>query len=415
MSSHPQIPPKFEDIVERHMSGDVDGAIIGYRRDRRSRSRTRKCLALAGGRGPSKGSACAGLRSDRRRDRGSKTMSRIITAISGGCWYLSTALRRQRQLSVQAVSLDGTHAKARGNLAGVLRQSGSFVEAAAQATEAARLAPDDPEALNNLGNALKDVGRVDDAVAAYDAAIEAAPDYALAHWNRSLAQLLAGDLRAGFDEMAWRWKWQGFPGRRRDFDADLWDGSPLDGKTILIHAEQGLGDAIQFARYGALVMALAKETGATTDGKVVMECPGALVPLVQDQGLADEVIAAGTLLPLFDMHAPFLDLPQILGTDLGSVPNTVPYLSAGAGAIDTWRERIDGAGLKVGINWCGNSDSPVERFRQLPLADFAAMFQMPGVAWYSLQKGPGVVRINRRLTNLVSSIPAKGRWRKPRR
>lgn len=290
----------------------------------------------------------------------------------------------------RALEIDAGHARSLSNLAGVLRSRGDF-DAALEAAGAAvaqgeAVAGDggegDAEAHNNLGNAFKDCGRVPDAVASYRRAIELAPDFALAHWNLSLALASLGQLPEAFMEMAWRWQWSGFPAPRRDFAVPAWRGEPVEGSNILLHAEQGLGDAIHFVRYAPLVQRL----GA----RVIVECPAALAPLAAAAGIADEVIAAGDALPPFDRHAPFLDLPRIFATSLENLPAEVPYLAVDQALRDAWREKLGALdGLKVGLNWLGNSDSPVERFRGLPLGGLAPLAEVAGVSWVSLQKGPG--------------------------
>lgn len=282
----------------------------------------------------------------------------------------------------RAIELDARHAKALANLAGIRRGQGRFEDAVALAERAVAAGPEDAETHNNLGNALKDLGRAEDAVTAYARAVDLAPDYALGHWNLSLALLLSGRLEEGFAEMAWRWRWSGFPAPRRDFAQPLWQGEALDGRCVLLHAEQGLGDAIQFLRYAPLVRA--------RGGGVVIEVPQALVPLADPAGLADRVLAPGGDPGPFDCHAPFLDLPRIFATSLHTIPAEIPYLAPDPARRAHWQERLGAApGLKVGLNWCGNPKIAVERFRRLPVDALAPLFAVPGVRFYSLQKGPG--------------------------
>ncbi len=282
----------------------------------------------------------------------------------------------------QAVRLTPTHAKALANLAGALRGRGLFDEALDLARRAVAAAPDDPETQNNLGNALKDAMQPAEAVASYDRALALKPDFALAHWNRALAMLTLGDYAQGFDELAWRWRWSGFPTRPRDYTAPLWTGQDIAGKTLFLYPEQGLGDAIQFVRYAALARALG--------GHVIIEAPGGLAPLAARSKLADQVVAPGEVVPHFDLHAPFLDLPHLFATTLETIPAITPYLVADAAHVQSLRARTAGrGGLRVGFNWTGNPLSPVERFRNLPITAAAPLARLSGIDWIGLQKGSG--------------------------
>ncbi len=286
-----------------------------------------------------------------------------------------------------ALEIDPSHGKALSNLAGLLRRKGDFAAAVDYAKRAVRSNDSDAEAHNNLGNALMDCGRdqewLDDARESYRQAIQLQPDYALAHWNLSLALLAAGRLKEGFEEMAWRWHWSGFPAKRRHEDKPaLTEETNLTGKRVLIYAEQGLGDAIHFVRYARSI----RDQGAT----VIVECPESLAPLVQAAEIADVVIADVEDPPPFDTQAPFLDLPRICRTGSENLPDASPYLSVDQSIASAWREKIEKYdGLRVGLNWCGNPDSPVEKFRQLSAPVLEPLAAVEGVTWFSLQKEPG--------------------------
>ena len=188
---------------------------------------------------------------------------------------LGIALKDQGQLVEavaeyqQALRLKPDHAEAHNNLGNALQDQGQLAGAVAHYQQALRLKPDYAEAHNNLGNALQDQGQLAEAEAHYQEALRLRPDYANAHWNRALAWLLAGDFERGWPEYEWRWQWKDFPSSKRSFSQPLWDGSSLAGRTILLHAEQGLGDTIQFIRYAPLV----KSSGGT----VILECQPALL------------------------------------------------------------------------------------------------------------------------------------------
>lgn len=284
----------------------------------------------------------------------------------------------------QAIRIAPTGGKALANLAGLLRTRGALDEAFDLSARAVAMAPGDAEVQNNLGNVLKDVARLDDALAAYDRAIALRGDFALAHWNRALALLTLGRYPEGFAELAWRWRWGGFPAKPRTYPAPLWNGGDIHGRTLFIYPEQGLGDTIQFVRYAALAQAC----GA----RVIVEAPADLAPLIERANIADIVTTddATAIVEGFDFHAPLLDLPHRFAVSLDVVLAPPSYLVADPARIAELRVATPGAGgLRVGINWSGNPNSPVERFRSLPLDALAPFADLTGVDWISLQRGPG--------------------------
>lgn len=375
------IDARMNDAMQRHRAGDVDGAIGTYRELVELEPENGDLWHLLGVAVHQKGNA--GL-----------AAQLIETAISLNAeapdYYANLAMVRRAMddddaaeaALRRAIDIDPGHGRSHSNLAGVLRSRGDFKGALRSSETAVALNAEDAEAHNNLGNALKDCGRPADAVASYRRAIAINADFALAHWNLSLALASMGELQDAFTEMAWRWQWSGFPAPMRDFAAPAWRGEAIEGATILVHAEQGLGDAIQFVRYAALVRG--------RSARVIAECPRSLAPLVEAANLADAVIRAGDALPKFNVHAPFLDLPRIFETSLETIPAQTPYLAVVETLGAQWRQKLEHlAGLKVGLNWLGNPESPVERFRGLPLDGLGPLAAIPGVSWVVLQKGPG--------------------------
>ena len=281
----------------------------------------------------------------------------------------------------QAIALQPADIKAHSNLGNALCDKGQLDEAIAVHRQAIALKPDYPEAHYNLGTALNEKGELDQAVATYSQAIALKPDYPGAHYNRAHALLKLGDLAAGFAEYEWRWKCADFAGARRHFTQPQWDGGPLEGRTILLHAEQGFGDAIQFIRYLPLV--------ARCGGKIIIECHPELQRLLQTAAADSPVVATGHTLPAFDLHCPFLSLPRLFGTNLTNIPKDVPYLHANAADVEVWRKRLadQSASLKVGLAWAGRPTHQNDRNRSLKLGTFAPLAQLAGVRFVSLQKG----------------------------
>jgi Flp pilus assembly protein TadD len=277
----------------------------------------------------------------------------------------------------QAVRLQPNHLEAHNARGAVLVRLGRLAEAEESARHVLRLKPDHAGAHNNLGVALTYQGKYAEALADYEQVLRLRPNDPGAHKNRAMVWLLQGDYERGWPEYEWR---------RRCADSSVhelprptWDGGPLAGRTILLHAEQGLGDTLQFIRYAPLV----KERGGT----VIVECPAPLLPLLAGCPSIDRLVARGADLPPFDVQAPLLSLPALFRTTLASVPASVPYLFAEPGRREHWRRELAGPGFKVGINWHGNPKNPTDRYRTIPLHHFEALAALPGVRLFSLQKG----------------------------
>ena len=238
---------------------------------------------------------------------------------------------------------------------------------------------EEPDLLYNLGNIFKDQHRADEAVAAFQRALELKPDY---HWARvhlAFALLLKGDYPAGWREYEQRWKIPLFGERSCGFSAPAWDGSPIEGETVLLFAEQGFGDTLHFARYAGIVAAMGC--------RVVFTCQPHLARLMKTLKGADEVIAQGDPLPDFDRYAPLLSLPHLLGTTLDTIPADVPYLAAEPGLAEKWAGRLSGApGLKVGIAWSGTAEMRGNPARGCPLSQFRPLLDNPDINLFSLQK-----------------------------
>ncbi|MGD0768694.1 MAG: tetratricopeptide repeat-containing glycosyltransferase family protein [Tepidisphaeraceae bacterium] len=285
---------------------------------------------------------------------------------------LGSALNKKGQLDEaiaayrQAIALNPKLAEAHNNL-GVVRYKGQLDEAIASYRRAIALSPNFAEAHNNLGTGLQEKGQLDEAVAAYRQAIAHKPNYAEGHSNLAKALLLRGDFEEGWPEYEWRWKVQDFPSPRRGFSQPLWDGGELTGRAILLHAEQGLGDTIQFIRYLPRVV--------QRGGKIILACQAELQRLFHAMAGEYQIVAFGQPLPAFDLHCPLPSLPHVLGTTLGDIPQTVPYLSPEPALVEAWSRTL-GAGdgqLRVGLAWAGNPQFESDRTRSLNLQQLAPL------------------------------------------
>jgi tetratricopeptide (TPR) repeat protein len=284
----------------------------------------------------------------------------------------------------QATHLRPSFVDAHNNLGLALADLGCHDEAMACYEEALRLDPHHAPALANLGSACRETGRLEEAIAWYEHALRLEPNSPSTHWNLGLACLHRGDFERGWQEYEWRWRKP--RAGLRPFREPCWDGGPLAGRTFLLWCEQGLGDVLQFVRYAPLL----KARGA----RVVLECPGLLVPLLRTLPGVDQFVAEGEPLPPFDVHVPLLSLPQRLGTTLATVPAEVPYLSADAALVARWRPRLEAAsGFRVGICWQGNPHHKWDRHRSVPLHRFLPLAEIQGVRLVSLQHGPGVEQL----------------------
>jgi tetratricopeptide (TPR) repeat protein len=276
----------------------------------------------------------------------------------------------------RALALAPDHPEARNNLAVVLVDLDRPEEAAGHYRQVLAQQPNRAETHNNLGIALERQGGYAEAIACYDRALILAPNYAEAHFNRAHALLATERFDEGWREYEWRFAVARY---ERGFDRPLWSGEPLAGQTILIHAEQGFGDTLQFVRYIAAV--------AGCGGRVVLEAPQLLVRLLRTTAGIVDVVAAGDPLPDFDCHCPLLSLPRVFNTGLATIPAAVPYLSLPAETSAAWAGRIATApGLRVGVAWSGSLVGVVDR-RPIDLRLLQPLSQIPGVSWFSLQVG----------------------------
>ena len=284
-----------------------------------------------------------------------------------------------------SIELKCDSAEAYLNRGNALMEFNSFDEALASYDKTIKLKPDYADAYSNRGIALSNLKRYAEALESYDKAIKLKPDLTDSYLNKSLILLLLQDFKNGWQAYEWRWKSKQKKSNR-DFVQPLWLGvESLLNQTILIHAEQGLGDTIQFCRYAALV----KKLGA----RVLLEVPKSLMVLLKDLEGVDILLEQGKPLPDFDFHCPLLSLPLAFKTELQTIPFPKSYLKADQNKINQWQKRLNLNGFKVGLVWNGGfrANQPelwdINERRNIPLKILAQKLNSIKVNYFSLQKG----------------------------
>jgi tetratricopeptide (TPR) repeat protein len=283
----------------------------------------------------------------------------------------------------KAIDLNPYLPQAFYNLGNVFKEKGQIEEAVEQFQKALELDPNFAETYNNLGMIYKETGELGKALLMFQKAWEVKPGFAEAKWNMGLACLLGGNFLEGWEGYEWRWEKGDYKKYKRPFSKPLWNGEDISRKTILLHAEQGYGDTLQFIRYVPLV--------AERSGRVWVECPRDLVNLLGDLVGGKQVITRGDPLPEFDFHCPLMTLPKVFGTTLDSIPSKNPYLKADPDLKRSWQERInsDPLNFKIGLVWSGNPEHLNDRNRSCSFETLSPLFQIQKVQIFSLQKGEG--------------------------
>ncbi len=238
------------------------------------------------------------------------------------------------------------------------------------------------ELQNNLGNGLCELGMWEEGISAYRQAITLAPEYVEAHWNLAQALLTTGRMEEGFAEYEWRWRKPDFSSPVRHAPTPVWDGSELRGQTMLLHAEQGFGDAIQFIRYVPLV----KERGA---GVILVECQPQLVEIFRTVPGVDAVAPFGTWTAESRLHAPLMTLPYLFRTKMESIPAPIPYLVPHRGLVREWSSRLGprSGRMRIGVVWAGSQSRTDLRHRSCPVEELFILEDIPGLDFVSLQVG----------------------------
>ena len=314
----------------------------------------------------------------------------------------------------RALALDPAYAEAHSNLGHALEKAGRAEEAIAPCERALELRPDYAEACNHLGNALQVLGRLAEALPFYERAVallpnpaeahnnlgslffqqgryaearasirralELEPQSAGAHWNQALLLLALGEFEQGWPEYEWRWLSLQC-GDQRPFAQPQWKGEAFEGRTILLHAEQGWGDSLHMARYVPMV--------AARGGKVLLEGPPELREMLRALPGVERWITRGEALPDFALHCPVMSLPLAFGTVRETIPAAVPYLAAPAEKVSHWRARMGGEErFKVGLAWGGRPSHKGDRQRSMALRLLEPLLATESVRFFSLQKGP---------------------------
>jgi tetratricopeptide (TPR) repeat protein len=336
----------------------------------------------------------------------------------------------------KVIGIDPSFAEAHCNLGYALKQIGKYQDAIESYDRAINFNPRLTDAYLNRGNAFRFLNRYDEALASYDKAlalnanlaeawvgrgnvlsatrrydealkcfVEAqriAPELGEASYNEGLCRLLLGDYERGFEKYEARWTMRSLSKARRGQSPPLWLGdSSIAGKTILLHAEQGLGDTILASRYAPMVAAL----GA----RVVLEVQAQLKPLFGNLEGVSALVATGEKLPDFDFHCPLMSLPLAFKTRLDTIPDKIPYLTVQDEVVRKWNARLGANGFKVGITWAGNPTFIDDRKRSIPLESILPVTGISGATYISIQKDlrPGdqeVLNANPKIVQLGREI-----------
>ncbi len=349
----------------------------------------------------------------------------LKASLPGAYYNLGIALQNNGRLAEaigayrQAIARNPADAQAHGNLGAALKDSGELEEAINVYRQGLAINPDSAEIFSNLGNALneagrrneaiaaygraialkpelaqvhynlglvlQDVGQVDQAIAAYRRAIALNPDWPQAHNDLALALLLRGDFQTGWKEHEWRLKLPGIQAHKSNFQP-LFTGQEIAGQTILLHAEQGLGDTIQFLRYVPLL--------ASRGAKIILEVQCGLERIAESVAGVHRILKRGEPLPPFDFQGPLMSLPLALKTTLESIPASIPYLFPDPELVESWRDKVSKppAGLRTALAWAGNPLHKKDSSRSIPFSVLSPLSTVSGVQFYSLQKGEAARR-----------------------
>jgi hypothetical protein len=324
-----------------------------------------------------------------RLDEAEAIYAAVLAVDSGDfdCLHNLSLIRRHQGRLPEALSLiqrareaDPTSAQANDSLGSTLLRLNRPQEATRSYERAIALKPDFVEAYNNLATALVALNRTREAIARYRQALARRPNHPEVQYYESLEHLRLGDFDQGWRQYEWRWLRRDAAPFRRNFVEPLWlGGESLAGKTILLHADQGLGCTLQFVRYLPMV--------ARDGARVVLEVQRPLVRLLREMTGVAAVCARGDALPPFDRHCPLMSLPLAFATTVQSIPAQVPYLAVPP-ADQSRRQELGPADrrLRVGLTWAGNRAHSNDHNRSVPLRRLLPLLRLPDVTFVSLQK-----------------------------
>jgi Flp pilus assembly protein TadD len=290
-----------------------------------------------------------------------------------------------------ALSQDPLYTSARLNLANSQRVLGDLPSARRELQSILDSEPESVEALNNLGAVLQDAGEAEAARASLTRALELAPNSAAVRWNLSLSQLSLGDFEAGWQNFESRW--EGCANLRGGYRLprdSAWRGEPLQGRRLLLWAEQGFGDTLQFIRFAADL--------ASRGAEVHLVAPSELAELLRTVPGVGTVTSLEAPLPPHDFHCPLMSLPFHLriAADGDALRSSTPYVFAAAAKLEVWRRRLAGyPGLRVGLVWAGRARrfsaelAAIDARRSLALAQLSPLLSVAGCSFFSLQKDGG--------------------------
>ncbi len=297
-----------------------------------------------------------------------------------------------------AIQLRPNFAEALNNLGATLRLLGKIPEAMTANQRALQVNPNNPRAYSNLATTLGDMNDWTGAIEAHRRAIALQPADPHFHWNLSLALLTIGQFREGWAEFEYRWGCRDFPSPVRGFAPPLWNGEPLNGRRILLYAEQGFGDTIQFVRYAPMV--------AGVGGRVFLEVHPELHKLLQQTPGVERVIARGQPLPEFDLQCPLMSLPRALETVLETIPSMPAKLYFDPARAEFWQRRVSdlGDGRKIGLVWGGQSWHPNDHNRSIAPKLLEILAAIPNARFISLQKGRSTSEIKLPLSDWTREL-----------
>lgn len=326
----------------------------------------------------------------------------VIATNLGACYSELGALDDAIASCEHALLLKPDHAPAYTNLGIIFEKQERVADAVAAHRCAVAADPGYAKGHANLAVALRNAGEIDEALVVSRHAVALDPEQPLAQYNHAHFLLMNGDFANGFEAYRWRRKSRLLSDGDPTFSEPEWQGEPLDGRTLLLFAEYGLGDALHFVRYLPMVTA--------RGGHIVLQVQPALASLLRT--LPDvTVIPRGEPLPPFDLQLPLMSLPRVFGTTLDTIPADVPYLHADPARLLRWRAALaDATALKVGVAWAGNIRHKGDRQRSLSAEAVLPRLVMPGVQLYSLQKEPRpdddrvLAALNRDIVDLAPAL-----------